>query len=352
MVAAVLTRLRPAAVLALAPALALTLSACGGNDKTAKGFDAVSVSGSFGQAAKFDCKKQMEPGKAVTKTLIDGSGPALADGDTALVNLTVGDGWTQETPITTYGGKYGALTLPIGQTGQPQAIGDLFSGYLAKYVKAGVKVGTRIAIAVGTTQAFPDYTTAFASSHIDIGNDDGLVIVADVAGTVPKSALTEKAPSGTAAKPAGWAPKVVSKSGAPTALGFKGVPKPNGKLRTTTLIKGDGEPLADGSTAVVRYLGQVYGAAKPFDEDFSKNTVLSALVGTKVQPFQNSDPSKGNAVLPVITGWSQGLVGVPVGSRVIIQIPPKLGYGSKGNPSAKIKGTDTLYFVVDVLAGA
>jgi peptidylprolyl isomerase len=351
MVAAVPTRFRRTAALALAPALALALTACGGSDTSAKGFDAVSVSGSFGQQPSFDWKKQMDPADNDSKTLVDGTGATLADGDSAIVNIAVGDGWTKQTPITTFDSKYGALVVPIGGTTvQPNALGDLFVTYLQKYIKAGTKVGTRIAIATGTTQAFPDYATAFASSHINIGNADGLVIVADVVGSVPKSQLTQKAPSGTAAKPAAWAPKVVTKNGAPTALNFTGTPKPSGKLQTTTLIQGTGPALPDGSTAVVKYLGQVYKGKKPFDEDFSKNTVLDALVGKKVQALQNGDPSKGLAVLPVIPGWSQGLVGVKVGSRVLIQIPPKLGYGAKGQPPT-IPGNSTLYFVVDVLAG-
>ena len=35
-----------------------------------------------------------------------------------------------------------------------------------------------------------------------------------------------------------------------------------------------------------------------------------------------------------------------------IAIPPADGYGTKGQPTAGIKGTDTLYFVVDVLGAA
>ena len=35
---------------------------------------------------------------------------------------------------------------------------------------------------------------------------------------------------------------------------------------------------------------------------------------------------------------------------MILAIPPKDGYGDQGNRDAGIKGTDTLYFVVDILA--
>ena len=51
----------------------------------------------------------------------------------------------------------------------------------------------------------------------------------------------------------------------------------------------------------------------------------------------------------VIKGWDNGLVGQKVGSRVLLVIPPAEGYGTAGSPP-KISGTDTLVFVVDILA--
>ena len=37
---------------------------------------------------------------------------------------------------------------------------------------------------------------------------------------------------------------------------------------------------------------------------------------------------------------------------MILQVPPDQGYGKEGQPSVGIKGTDTMYFVVDVLAAS
>jgi peptidylprolyl isomerase len=51
----------------------------------------------------------------------------------------------------------------------------------------------------------------------------------------------------------------------------------------------------------------------------------------------------------VIPGWSDGLLGKKVGSRVLLSIPPAEGYGKQGSSQAGIKGTDTLVFVVDIL---
>ncbi|HEX8095415.1 FKBP-type peptidyl-prolyl cis-trans isomerase, partial [Jatrophihabitans sp.] len=52
----------------------------------------------------------------------------------------------------------------------------------------------------------------------------------------------------------------------------------------------------------------------------------------------------------VIPGWDKTLVGQRLGSRVLLSIPPADGYGSQGQPDAGITGTDTLVFVVDLIA--
>ncbi|UMG92516.1 FKBP-type peptidyl-prolyl cis-trans isomerase [Nocardioides sp. TF02-7] len=129
---------------------------------------------------------------------------------------------------------------------------------------------------------------------------------------------------------------MVKDDSGPTALDTEGLPEPDPKakaLAKAVLIEGTGPAVEKGDTIVVNYLGQVWGGDKPFDESFSK------------QPFEV--PIGAGAV---VKGWDQGLVGVPVGSRVILRIPPVLGYGKQG--SGDIKGTDTMYFVVDVLAAA
>ncbi|MEU9843802.1 FKBP-type peptidyl-prolyl cis-trans isomerase [Actinomadura sp. NPDC048032] len=51
----------------------------------------------------------------------------------------------------------------------------------------------------------------------------------------------------------------------------------------------------------------------------------------------------------VMKGWDQGLVGQKVGSRVLLVVPPALGYGAKGLAQFGIRGDDTLVFVVDLL---
>jgi peptidylprolyl isomerase len=51
----------------------------------------------------------------------------------------------------------------------------------------------------------------------------------------------------------------------------------------------------------------------------------------------------------LLPGLTTALHNQKVGSRVLAVIPPKYGYGTRGNSSGGVKPTDTLVFVIDVL---
>jgi peptidylprolyl isomerase len=98
-------------------------------------------------------------------------------------------------------------------------------------------------------------------------------------------------------------------------------------------VEGDGATVEKGQTIVVDYLGQEFGGKKPFDDSFSgEPTTFPIGVGQ------------------VVPGWDKTLVGAKVGSRILMSVPPKEGYGKQGNPQIKVSGDDTLYFLVDILA--
>ena len=102
------------------------------------------------------------------------------------------------------------------------------------------------------------------------------------------------------------------------------------------MYDGTGSVVEKGQTIFARYLGQVYDGKKPFDENFSADSPATFQIGVRA----------------VIEGWDKALVGQRVGSEVLLAIPPQYGYGKKGSPDAGIKGTDTLYFVVDIVGAA
>jgi peptidylprolyl isomerase len=113
---------------------------------------------------------------------------------------------------------------------------------------------------------------------------------------------------------------------------------PPSALVVKTLIKGSGPPVAKGQEVVTQYIGLNWRTKSVFDSSWTRGAPFGFQIGAS--PAQ------------IIMGWDKGLIGVPVGSRVMLVIPPKDGYGSSGQAQAGIKGTDTLVFVVDVLDAA
>ena len=51
----------------------------------------------------------------------------------------------------------------------------------------------------------------------------------------------------------------------------------------------------------------------------------------------------------MVPGFAQGIVGMKVGGRREIVIPPALGYGATGSPPA-VSPNETLVFVVDLVS--
>ena len=113
-------------------------------------------------------------------------------------------------------------------------------------------------------------------------------------------------------------------------LTFPDTPAPV-DLAVEVLSRGDGEIVEAGDDIEVNYFGQVWGG-RMFDNSYDRGSSISFPIG----------------VGAVIAGWDEGLVGKQVGSRLLLSIPPHLGYGDRGMPQAGIGGTDTLLFVVDI----
>ena len=138
--------------------------------------------------------------------------------------------------------------------------------------------------------------------------------------------------SSAGARPASALPTVDGSYGSKPTFGFVGAAPPTA-LQSKVLRAGTGRTVANGDLLVADYLGQVWRGAV-FDNSYDRRSPVGFVIG------------RGK----VITGWDDALVGVKVGSRVELSVPPGKGYGAAGNARAGIKGTDTLVFVVDVVA--
>ncbi|MFI5311336.1 MAG: FKBP-type peptidyl-prolyl cis-trans isomerase [Gemmatimonadales bacterium] len=97
------------------------------------------------------------------------------------------------------------------------------------------------------------------------------------------------------------------------------------------ITTGAGAAAATGQHLSVRYTGYFTGGAA-----FDSNTSAAAPYGFTLGAGQ------------VITGWDQGLVGMHVGGRRQLIIPPSLGYGSSTYQS--IPGNSILIFNVDLIS--
>jgi peptidylprolyl isomerase len=107
---------------------------------------------------------------------------------------------------------------------------------------------------------------------------------------------------------------------------------PPNQLQTKDLIVGTGPAIKDGDKATVQYVGVAYSSKKVFDSSWSRNQPFSFTLGAGT----------------VIPGWEEGIVGMQVGGRREIIIPPSLAYGPT-SPGSGIAANDTLIFIVDLL---
>ncbi len=103
-------------------------------------------------------------------------------------------------------------------------------------------------------------------------------------------------------------------------------------LDVTDLTVGGGAEAQAGQTAVVHYVGVAASTGEQFDASWDRDEPFAFSLGA------------GH----VISGWDQGVVGMRVGGRRRLVIPPHLGYGARG-AGGVIRPNETLIFVVDLL---
>ena len=103
-------------------------------------------------------------------------------------------------------------------------------------------------------------------------------------------------------------------------------------LQISDIVVGTGEEATAGSTVIVHYVGVAHSSGEEFDASYNRGEPLRFKVG----------------VGQVISGWDKGIVGMKVGGRRQLVIPPHLGYGDRGAGGVIAPG-ETLIFVVDLL---
>jgi FKBP-type peptidyl-prolyl cis-trans isomerase len=138
---------------------------------------------------------------------------------------------------------------------------------------------------------------------------------------------TQAPPSVTKATPSAGERDINAKPKIPKQTG-----SPPKTLKVEDLITGKGPAAKSGDKISVRYVGVLYDNNKEFDSSWKRGKA----------PFQLT-LGQGQ----VIQGWDKGLVGMKVGGRRRLTIPPDLAYGAQGQPPT-IPANATLVFDVDL----
>jgi FKBP-type peptidyl-prolyl cis-trans isomerase len=294
---------RAAALVALPLLAAVAVASCSSSSSAkpspsaATSNSVVTATGNFGAAPKVTIPAEKAAPALYTKTIVQGSGSKLTSTQTLEGNFVLYDwsGTTHKLLGSTYGS--GGPTLFAGQ---------MIPGLETALI--GQPMGSRVLAVIPPKDAFG----ASGNSQIGVKGTDTLVFVIDL----------DKSYSNIAGVP-GKAPVITIPASSP--------PK---TLQVKSLIAGTGPKVKSSQEVMVQYTGVIWRTKKVFDSSWSRKQPYTTQIG----------------VGQVIKGWDTGLVGQNVGSRVMLVIPPADGYGSTGSSSAGIKGTDTLVFVVDIIA--
>ncbi|PFG30953.1 FKBP-type peptidyl-prolyl cis-trans isomerase [Paramicrobacterium agarici] len=272
--------------------------------------ESVAVEGSRGDAPTATFETPLDVEKTERTIVSEGDGEETAHGDWAGIEVTL------------YNAATGEKVQSSSYAGAPMQVMIADDALIPALVRAieCVPAGSRVVSVSPAADAWGEE----GSSDGAIGPGDGVVIVADVLSITPEKATGEPQDVDPAL------PAVtLDKTGAPT------VTIPDGEapadFQLGVLKKGDGITVEDGDSVTVQYQGVNWRTGEVFDQSWGD---APAQFGTG----------------QVIAGFTKALVGQTVGSQVIAVIPPEDGYGAQGSESAGIKGTDTLVFVVDILA--
>lgn len=105
------------------------------------------------------------------------------------------------------------------------------------------------------------------------------------------------------------------------------------ELQIEILKQGTGEEVKSGDNIAVHYTGTLEDGTK-FDSSLDRGKPFVFTLG----------------IGQVIKGWDVGVLGMKVGEKRKLVIPPELGYGETGTPGGPIPPNAILIFEVELLS--
>ncbi|MEU6313824.1 FKBP-type peptidyl-prolyl cis-trans isomerase [Streptomyces sp. NPDC047014] len=311
--------MRRIAGLLVVPLLLLSTAACGddsGSDSAQmkNGAPAITKGAEFGQTPTLS-KGQGEPPKELkVVTVSEGTGPALKKGDIAQVNY-YGQVWDGKEPFDQSFGKGKPFDVTIGA-------GAVIKGW--DQGLEGQKVGSRVELVIP-----PDLGYGAQGSPPKIQPNATLVFVVDIVKgtTVPASATGKEV-----AQDNKDLPKVgTNTDGKEVSVTVPKDVAPPAKSVSSYVLEGDGPVVKDTDTVTVKFHGKTWKDDKTFESTYAQDQSVT-------WPLEQLS----------VKGLKEGIVGKKVGSRVLLVIPPDMGFGDK--EQGTIPANSTLVFSLDILA--
>jgi peptidylprolyl isomerase len=276
---------------------------------------AITAGAKFGQKPVI-AKGSGDPSKQLAvKTVVAGGGRTVAENDYVVADY-LGQVWSTAKVFDNSYDRKTPLAIQLAQ-------GTIIDGW--RYALAGKKVGSRVLFSVPPTWGYGTQ----GNEQAGIKGDDTLVFVVDL-----KDSFSAKSSAkGTeVAQENKDLPKVgTNTDGKAPSIEIPKADAPK-KLVANYVIEGAGAEVAADDSVLVQYKGVQWGNGKEFDSTYGRGQLTSF------------------SLEQVVKGWSQGLTGKKVGSRVLIVIPPDLGYGDNPPQGSGIEKGATLVFSVDILA--
>ncbi|UFU04392.1 FKBP-type peptidyl-prolyl cis-trans isomerase [Ruania suaedae] len=244
----------------------------------------VEVAGELGARPNVQFEAPLEVTETSTRTVVEGTGPELAEGDLALVSFLAVDAETGEVESSNFGSQPQTIMITENDAG------PLYEDLL------GTPEGSRLL-------------------RVELGTDERpapAVLVYDVRHTRAWGEPVEPPPGAPAV--------TLDETGAPTVE----IPDddPPSELEVVTLKRGDGPQVQAELAVTVRYTAVSWETGEVVDGTWASGEGPTTIAFTGL-----------------IEGWQNGLVDAPVGSQVMLIVPPSQAFGE-----------DTLVYVIDVLA--
>ena len=299
--------------------------------------DAYTLTGDFGsEPAGRPGTAELKPERrrADRRPSTTGTGAKLADGDNILVNYWVGNGFTEKTALDTFGPDALALNYTVGQQPAPPTSQDpaavaryLLDSFVSTQIEADDTVGTRKAVTVSSANV-----VGFGGGALDIGNDDGLLVVIDI------DSVVLDGPDGDQQPRSPGCPRSAGQVASPPSLDFARPPSPTASCTPSVLVKGTGDAVKIDDLIVVNYLGQRLRRRRAVRRDLRGDGHALAR--------------RRSGQGAVVKGWDQALVGRAGRLAGDAARSRRRSATARRARARRSRGGSTLYFVIDILAAA